>query len=132
MLVHVKHGIENSDVRISLLKFLFKLNQNLRRQLSLVRITRSIVLVADLNYQFIKRLLLLAVKNMVVVIFNNSVLAFLLGIVFRKSRTKQFTIYLSDIFFVKNDIIFRTSAVNVVGIEITVIVGNAPFAYGYA
>ena len=92
----------------------------------------GIVLIADLNYQFVKRFFLLAVKNMVVVIFNNSVLAFLLGIVFRKSRTKQFTIYLSDIFFVKNDIIFRTSAVNVVGIEITVIVGSAPFAYGYA
>ena len=128
----MKYRIKNSDMRISLLKILFKLNQNLRCQSSIVGITMGIVLIADLNYQFVKRFFLLAVKNMVVVIFNNSVLAFLLGIVFRKSRTKQFTIYLSDIFFVKNDIIFRTSAVNVVGIEITVIVGNAPFAYGYA
>gem|GEM_PF-7002138 len=128
----MKYRIKNSDVCIALLKILFKLNQNLRRQFSIVGITRSIVLVTDLNYQFIKRLFLLAVKNMVVVIFNNSVLALLFFIVLLQSCTKQFLVNFFNIFLMKNDIVLRTAAVNIIGIEVTIVVTDTAFAYGYA
>jgi len=77
--------IEHTQVRISCLKVLGKLPKKLGSNLAHIRATGGIVLIADLENDLVVLLLLKAVMDMLVIVLDNPVLAFLLGVVFGES-----------------------------------------------
>ena len=70
-------------------------------------------------------LLLTAVADMLVVILDNPVLSFLLGVVFCKSIVEQLVIDLPDVVFNNGDVVFCSGRVNIFTQELTVIVRQA-------
>ena len=62
---------------------------------------------------------------MLVVVLDNPVLAFLLGVVLDESVIEQFVIDLSDVIFDNGDVIFCSGRVNIFTQELTVIVRQA-------
>ena len=70
-------------------------------------------------------LLLTAVADMLVIVLDNSVLAFLLGVVFCKSIVEQLVIDLPDVIFDNGDVVFCSGRVNIFTQKLTVIVRQA-------
>ena len=63
--------------------------------------------------------------DMLVIVLDNSVFAFLLGIIFVESIVEQLVIYLPDVVFDNGDVVFRSGRVNIFTQELTVIVRQA-------
>ena len=66
-----------------------------------------------------------AVTDMLVIVLDNSVLAFLLGIVFDESLIEQLVIDLPDVIFDNGDVAFCSGRVNIFTQKLTVIVRQA-------
>ena len=114
-------------MRISCLKAVGKLPKKLGCDLAYIRATRRIVLIADLENDFVIFLFLTAVADMLVIVFDNSVLAFLFGIIFGESLVEQLVIYLPDVIFDNGDVVFCSGRVNIFTQKLTVIVRQAVF-----
>lgn len=117
--------IEHTQVRISCLKVLGKLPKKLGCDLAYIRATGRIVLIADLENDFVIFLFLTAVSDVFVIVLDNPVITFLLGIILSKSFIKQLVIDLSDVIFDKGDVVFCSGRVNVFIQKLTVIVRQA-------
>ncbi len=62
---------------------------------------------------------------MLVIVLDNSVFAFLLGIIFSESLVEQLVIDLSNFLFDKDDVVFCSGRVNIFTQKLTVIVRQA-------
>lgn len=107
------------------MKVLGKLPKKLGCDLAYIRATGRIVLIADLENNLVVLLLLTAVADMLVVILDNPVLSFLLGIILSESIVEQLVIDLSNILFDKGDVVFCSGRVNIFTQKLTVIVRQA-------
>lgn len=116
-------SVKNTKLRISLLKLLGELFQYLCGGFACFRAYGGIVHISNLKNDLVEVTFLSAVADMVIVVLDNTVFAFLPPVVFGQSLIKKFVINVLDIFFDDNDIVFYSVAVNVIGNEITVIVG---------
>ena len=125
--VKMNDRIEHTQMRISCLKVLGKLPKKLGCDLAHIRADRCIVLIADLENNLVILLFLTAVADMLVVILDNPVLSFLLGIILSESIVEQLVIDLSDVIFDKGDVVFCSGRVNIFTQKLTVIVRQAVF-----
>ena len=125
--VKMNDFIEHTQVRISRLKALSKLPKKLSCNLAHIRATGGIVLIADLENDLVVLLFLTAVADMLVVVLDNPVLAFLLGVVLDESLVEQLVIDLPDVIFDNGDVVFCSGRVNIFAQELTVIVRQAVF-----
>lgn len=126
-LVKMNDCIEHTQVRISCLKAVGKLPKKLGCNLAHIRAAGRIVLIVDLKNNLVVLLFLTAMTDMLVIVLDNSVFAFLLGIIFGKSIVEQLVIELSDVIFDNGDIVFCSGRVNIFAYELTVIVRQAVF-----
>ncbi len=83
--VKMNDRIEYTQVQISCLKVLSKLLKKLGYYLCYIRAAGRILLIADLENDLVVLLLLTAVADMLVIVLDNPVLAFLFGVVFGES-----------------------------------------------
>ena len=125
--VKMNDRIEHTQMRISCLKVLGELPKKLGCDLAYIRATGRIVLIADLENDFVVLLFLTAVADMLVIVLDNPVLAFLLGVVFGESLIEQLVIDLSDVIFDNSDVVFCSGRVNIFTQKLTVIVRQAVF-----
>ena len=123
--VKMNDRIKYTQVRISCLKALGKLPKKLGCNLAHIRADRRILLIANLENDFVVLLFLTAVADMLVIVLDNPVLAFLLGVVFGESLVEQLVIDLSNILFDKGDVVFCSGRVNIFTQKLTVIVRQA-------
>jgi len=120
-LVKMNDSIEHSKVWITLLKTIRILAQSFGCYRCNIRSTGCIILVANLKNNLVELLFLSAVADVVVVVLDNSVLAFLLGVVLRQSFIEQLVINFPDIFFYNGNVVGNTFAVNIFCNEIAVV-----------
>ena len=125
-------SIEHSDVRIAFQEFVVVFPKNVHGSLRVGRAARCIVLVADLKDKLIERLLLFAVFDVIVVVFDAAVFPFLLGIILRQRRTEQVIVCIFEVFTSQNDVILDALFVHILREELSVVVGYAPLANAYA
>ena len=112
-------------MRISCLKAIDKLPKKLGYYLCYIRVAGRIVLITDLENDFVVLLFLTAVADMLVIVLDNPVLSFLLGIILSESIVEQLVIDLSNILFDKGDVVFCSGRVNIFTQKLTVIVRQA-------
>ena len=125
--VKMNNRIEHTQVRISCLKAIDKLPKKLGYYLCYIRVAGRIVLITDLENDLVILLFLTAVADMLVVVLDNPVLAFLLGVVFGESLVEQLVIDLSDVVFDNGDVVFCSGRVNIFTHELTIIVRQTVF-----
>lgn len=106
-LIKMYDGIEHPDVRIALLEALDKIGQGFCCECSFGCAAVGVLGIADLEDKLIEGLLLLAAIDVLVVIFNAAVFAFLLGVVFRERLVKQFMVHRLYVFTHKCNIVFN-------------------------
>ena len=82
-------------------------------------------MIADLENDLVILLFLTAVTDMLVIVLDNSVLAFLFGVIFDESLVEQLVIDLSDVIFDNGDVVFCSGRVNIFTQKLTVIVRQA-------
>ncbi len=111
--IKMNNSVEHSEMWITLLKTLCILFQSFGCSLGYIRAAGSIVLISNLKYDLVKLLFLSAVPDVVVVIFDNSVLSFLLGIVFCESFIKQLMIYCFYILTDDCNVVLNSALVNI-------------------
>ena len=111
--IKMNNSVEHSEMWITLLKTFCILFQSFGCSFGNIRAAGSIVLIANLKYDLVKFLFLSAVPDMVVIIFNNPVLSFLLGIVFYESFIKQLMIYCFYILTDDCNVVGNSTLVNI-------------------
>ena len=79
--VHVQHHVEHMEMGIPLLKALCVLNQSLRCPLAALRTAAAVIQIADLEDGLMEQLLLLALPDMLVVVWDLIPCLFLPGVV---------------------------------------------------
>ena len=121
------HRIEHPQLRIAFLKALHKFSQSLCCKLRFRSAAAGVLVVADLENHLVERLLLLAVTDMLIVVFDASVFTSLPRVVFRKSFVEKLVIDLFNIVLHQNYILIGAGSIDILSDEFSVIVTNAPF-----
>ena len=103
-LVHVEESPKHPQCRVPLLEALHILVQQFLCQCAILGQDTHIIFVADLNDQLMEEFFLLACPQMLIVVVDTAVLAFLLGIVAVHCLVKQFMVYLLNRFIPVHDI----------------------------
>ena len=126
-LVQVYDCVEHPQLRISFLKTLHEIGQSLCCYYRLCRSTAGVLVIADLKNDLVKRLLLLAVTDMLVVIFDTAVFPRLPRIVLDESLIKKFVIDLFNIVLYQHNIVRRSCRIDILCDELSVIVTDTAF-----
>ena len=92
--VHVEECSEHPQCRVTFLEALHILVQQFLCQCAVLGQDTHIILVADLDDQFMEHFFLLACPQMLVVVGNTAVFALLLGVVATYCIIEQFVVYL--------------------------------------
>ncbi len=124
-LVKMNNRVEHTQMRVTLLKILCILFQNFCGKPACFGIYGGIVLIADLKNDLVVLLFLSAVADMLVVIFNPPVRAFLFCVVFLQSLVEQFVIDLSDVGLGDDNVIFGAVFIDIFADKITIVVSYA-------
>lgn len=121
-LVQVNDGVEYPYVRIALLESLNEVGQGFRCDSSFGRSAMGVLRVADLEDHLIKRLLLLAVVDMFIVVFDATVFSLLTGVVIGESLIEKFVIDRLNVLTHQRNIFVCAALIDVWGYEHTIVV----------
>ena len=109
--VHVQHHVEHMEMGIPLLKALCVLNQSLRCPLAALRTAAAVIQIADLEDGLMEQLLLLALPDMLVVVWDLIPCLFLPGVVCLQCLVEDLMIDLFQIIVAKSHILLRPAPV---------------------
>lgn len=109
--VHVQHHVEHMEMGIPLLKALCVLNQSLRCPLAALRTAAAVIQIADLEDGLMEQLLLLALPDMLIVVWYLIPGLFLFGVVVGQGFIEKFVVHLFQILVAKDDILPRPAPV---------------------
>ena len=112
-LVHVQHRIEHPQVGIALLERLSKLRQHRSGSITVQRAATAIVLIADLEDDLVKQLLLFALADMLIVVGYLVPGLFLLCVVRSQGFIEHLMIDLFQILLAKGDVQPRPAPVDI-------------------
>ena len=121
-LVHMQVRGENVKVRIARFKRLEVFVQNSFCKFSVFRYGAHIILVPDLNDDFIKRFFLFSGTDFFIIIFDDSVAAGLLFVVLLQRLIEQFVIRVLYFFFPVGNVQMRSCGVRIRRVELAFIV----------
>ena len=103
--VHVQHHVEHMEMGIPLLKALCVLNQSLRCPLAALRTAAAVIQIADLEDGLMEQLLLLALPDMLVVVWDLIPCLFLPGVVCLQCLVEDLMVICSSAYFLLTTII---------------------------
>ena len=128
-LVHVQHHVEHPEMGVALLKGFCELRQRLGCPLAALRAAAAVAEIADLEDGLMEQLLLLALPDMLVVVWDLVPCLFLPGVVALQRLVKQLVIDLLQILVDKDDVLARPVPVYIGRRELPVIVPDASPAH---
>ena len=110
-LVHVQHHVEHPEMGVALLKGFCELRQRLGCPLAALRAAAAVAEIADLEDGLMEQLLLLALPDMLVVVWDLVPCLFLPGVVALQRLVKQLVIDLLQILVAENNVLLRPAPV---------------------
>ena len=120
--VHMDVRGVHPQIRVAFLKSAVVFVQHLLRQLTVFRSGAHIVHIAYLHYDLMKQLFLVTCPDLLIVIGDDAVLSFLLGVVTLKRFVEEFVINLFEGFIDVTDVVSGAGAVNILRDKTAVVV----------